>query len=166
MRIVFLSALIVLLVPEILNSSSAGGQKDPPPETRETHKQELEQPDPAGGPSPVKRATSRPGLALDATNISLTTLIKRIMQELGYPCLIDPDVQGIVSVYTHGEIAHGELFPLLERMLQMNGQAIIQVDGMYVITPLQRATKIPYRLIVKSAGTPGSRSAPKDERQP
>ena len=70
------------------------------------------------------------------------------MQELGYSYIIDPQVQGTVSIYTMEEIPKDKAFAVLEQLLQMNGQAIVKQDGMYVIVPLGQSTKIPHKLVV------------------
>ncbi len=84
-------------------------------------------------------------------NAPITTVIKFIMDELKYPYVIDSQVSGTVNLFTAGEIPRDQLFEILERILKMNGYAIVKQDEFYIILPFPQSTKIPHRqILVKS----------------
>lgn len=62
--------------------------------------------------------------------------------EINY--IIDPAVEdGSVTINTYGQLLEGDLFPLLETILRMNGAVAVQVGNTYRIVPLEGVTQAP-----------------------
>ena len=75
---------------------------------------------------------------------SMFELIDVVARRLNLNYTIDPAVaDGTVTINTYGELSEGDLFPLLESILRMNGAAAVKVGGMYHIVPLQGVAQVP-----------------------
>jgi general secretion pathway protein D len=75
----------------------------------------------------------------------IDSVITTVMSQLGYSYIIDPGVQGTVSIFTMREVPHNQLFAVLEQLLKMNGHAIVkQADGVFVILPIGQSPTIPH----------------------
>ncbi|MGH9341394.1 MAG: secretin N-terminal domain-containing protein [Acidobacteriota bacterium] len=127
-----------------------------------------EEPQTTAPPSGV--SSSNRGVRLELDNAPLQSAISMIMQELGYSYIIDPAVSGTVSLFSMGEIPRDKLFEVLERLLKMNGQAIVKQEGIYTILPIGKSPKIPHN-ILRSAPEPASsggavQEAPAEAAQP
>jgi general secretion pathway protein D len=120
-----------------------------------------DQPKPAT-PQPVTPArTARPGISLSFTNAPIDTVVNAIMRELGHSYVIDPSVQGSVSLFTMGDIPTENLFDVLEQILKMNGYSIVRQEGLYIIVPATAGAKVPHRILVK----PEAPAAPEMQNQ-
>lgn len=87
------------------------------------------------------------GIGLKFESVPINRVINSIMQELGYSYVIDPEVQGEVSIYTNGKIPREKLFEVLEQLLMMNSIAIIEQDnGLYAIVPIAESPSIPHKI--------------------
>lgn len=111
--------------------------------------------------SQVKNASSEHGVSFSFTNAPIESVVSAIMKELGYSYVIDPGVSGTVNIYTQGEIPRERLFQILEQLLNMNGQAIVRQEGIYVILPLGGSPRIPGHILVRPRVT-----APAQDRKP
>jgi len=87
------------------------------------------------------------GIGLKFESVPINRVINSIMQELGYSYVIDPEVQGEVSIYTNGKIPREKLFEVLEQLLMMNSIAIIEQDnGLYAIVPIAESPSVPHKI--------------------
>ncbi len=87
------------------------------------------------------------GIGLKFESVPINRVINSVMQELGYSYIIDPEVQGEVSIYTSGRIPREELFEVLEQLLMMNSIAIVeQSNGIYAIVPIAESPTIPHKI--------------------
>ena len=53
--------------------------------------------------------------------------------------LVDPGVKGTVSLQTSRPVRRDALLPILEKLLRMNGAALVEEGGVYKVTPLSSA---------------------------
>lgn len=118
------------------------------------------------GPSTSPRrdrisATSSGGIKLNLKDADIDRLVNMVMQELGYSYVIDPQVQGTVSIFSMREIPRERLFEVLEQLLKMNGVAIVKQEDYFVIVPIGESPTIPHGVLMSSPGT----QAPSPETQ-
>src|SRR5215831_5421211 len=109
---------------------------------------------PASG---APQLTASGGLMLN--NVSLVEFIDILARQLKLNYVLDPGVQGRVTVYTYGEVKPVDLMQLLETMLRVNGAAMIKVGDIYRIVPVARVNQLPLQPITADAKT-----LPDDER--
>ena len=80
------------------------------------------------------------GLKLNFENTSILNVVNVVIKEmLGESYVVDPAVQGTVTLQTTRPIQRDELLPTLELMLRMNGAAVVWRDGLYHIVPTDAA---------------------------
>lgn len=106
-----------------------------------------------GEPSPTRVAappiatTPAGDVTLNFVDADLREVIRAILGDtLGVNYIVDPGVQGSVTMQTSRPMAPSALLSTLEQILSLNGAAMIAADGMYRIVPADRAI----------AGAPGS----------
>ncbi len=116
---------------------------------------------PARPPAQSRRPAAKPGMSFAFKNASIESVVSTIMKELGYSYVIDPQVSGSVNVFTQGDVPKEQLFPILEQLLKMNGQAIVKQDDFYVILPLGQSPQIPGRILMRPQEPP-----PPEEQTP
>ncbi len=98
-------------------------------------------------PTSAKLESTESGIGLKFESVAINRVINSIMQELGYSYVIDPEVQGEVSIYTSGKIPREKLFEVLEQLLMMNSIAIVEQDnGMYAVVPIAESPTIPHKI--------------------
>jgi general secretion pathway protein D len=86
------------------------------------------------------REQSDGDVKLNFQNANLLEVVKVIlgdMLQINY--VIDPEVQGTVSMQSTRALRREDLIPTLELMLRMNNAALVTTDGIYRIVPLPRA---------------------------
>ena len=86
------------------------------------------------------REQSDGDVKLNFQNANLLEVVKVIlgdMLQINY--VIDPEVQGTVSMQSTRALRREDLIPTLELMLRMNNAALVTTDGVYRIVPLPRA---------------------------
>jgi len=106
------------------------------------------------------------GIGLKFESVPINRVINSVMQELGYSYVIDPDVQGEVTIYTSGKIPREQLFEVLEQLLMMNNLAIVeQANGIYAVVPIAESPTIPHK-IHTSFDEGGETSAEGQETEP
>src|SRR5216683_3123288 len=76
-------------------------------------------------------------------NVSLTAVIDILAQKLKINYILDPRVNGKVTINTYGEIKPMDVRQLLETILRMNGAAMVQVGDLYRIVPAADAVHLP-----------------------
>src|SRR5207249_1510177 len=57
--------------------------------------------------------------------------------------ILDPRVQGKVTIYTYGEVKPVDLMPLLQTILRVNNAAMVQVGELYRIGPINAISSLP-----------------------
>ena len=120
----------------------------------------------AGRPSSARVESSEAGIGLKFESVPINRVINSIMQELGYSYVIDPEVQGEVSIYTSGKIPREELFEVLEQLLMMNSIAIVeQENGLFAVVPIAESPTIPHKIntSMTKSKAPAAEGAPDKE---
>jgi general secretion pathway protein D len=76
-------------------------------------------------------------VTLNFVNASLEEVLKAVMGDiLGANYVVDPKAQGsTVTLQTNRPIKRSDVLPVLERVLQGNGLALVQSDGTYQVVP-------------------------------
>ena len=79
-------------------------------------------------------------IKLNFQNANLLEVIKVILGDmLGVTYVVDPGVQGAVSMQTTKPLSRDDMIPTLELLLRMNDAALVIEDGIYRIMPLALA---------------------------
>ncbi len=91
----------------------------------------------------VTATGERPGFVLNIQGASLIQVIDILAQRLKINYILDPRVQGTVTISTFGEIRDVDTRQLLETVLRMNGAAMVQVGEIYRIVPIAQAGSLP-----------------------
>src|SRR5262245_34868312 len=94
------------------------------------------------------RLTSSQGFLLGG--VSLTEMIDIIAKMLKINYILDPRVQGKVTIYTYGEVKPVDLMPLLETILRVNNAAIVKVGELYRIVPINTISNLPLEPIMNA----------------
>jgi general secretion pathway protein D len=92
--------------------------------------------------------------------VSLTEMIDVIAKELKINYILDPRVQGKVTIYTYGEVKPVDLMPLLETLLRVNGAAIVKVGEFYRVIPIAAISRLPVPVEMNA----DQKTLPEDER--
>src|SRR5687767_14129911 len=91
--------------------------------------------------APVTITPSTGGLTLQ--NASLREVIDILAQRLQINYIIDPRVNGAVTINTYGETKNIDNRTLLDTILRINNAAMIQVGEIYRIVPLTDVQRLP-----------------------
>lgn len=92
--------------------------------------------------SEEKTATAEPEVTLNFENTDIREVARVILGDLlGVSYILDPRVNGAVTLYTGRPLPQNALLSTLETLLRMNGAAVVQVDGVYQVLPLANAVK-------------------------
>ncbi|MCU7813910.1 MAG: type II secretion system secretin GspD [Candidatus Thiodiazotropha sp. (ex Rostrolucina anterorostrata)] len=79
-------------------------------------------------------------ITLNFERADLREVIQTILGELlKESYILDPAVKGTVTIQTGKPLSQNDLLATLETLLQMNGAAMVQVDGVYRILPISAA---------------------------
>ncbi len=115
---------------------------------------------PAGQAPPAvpPAITGGPGVGFRLENADLNQFINLVASELKVNYVLDPAVKGAVTISTSGELKPGDLLPILETVLKMNGATAIKTGNFYRIVPLVAAPKTPLSLYS------GDKELPADDR--
>lgn len=82
------------------------------------------------------------GFTLNFADADLREVVRAILGDtLGANFVVDPNVQGTVTLQTSRPIARSALLPTLESVLGLNGAALVQVDGLYKVLPADQAVR-------------------------
>ncbi len=95
------------------------------------------------GQAPSKPSGANTRVRFSCVDCDLLEFVRNVANELKLNYILDPDVQGVVSIHTYGEIRRSDLMAVLETVLQINGAAIAKVGAMYRIFPSQNAKQLP-----------------------
>lgn len=81
-----------------------------------------------------------PGVALDFEDTPLREFVGVVLGEmLNENYLIDPAVDGTVTLRTAAPVSQGDLLPLLQQILEMNNAVMRQSNGFYQVLPASAA---------------------------
>ncbi len=83
-------------------------------------------------------------VALNFVNADIREVVDTVLgTTLKVNYLLDPRVQGIVTMHTTQPVPREAIFGLLEDVLAVNGAAIVQDAGLYKIVPITEAAQTP-----------------------
>ena len=121
----------------------AWAQPAAPPAPAQPAAQPPAQP-PATAPAtaPAQPAAGALG-GLNFYNVSLVEVIDILAQKLKINYILDPKVNGKVTINTYGEIKPVDVRQLLETILRINGAVMVQVGDLYRIVPAADAVRLP-----------------------
>jgi general secretion pathway protein D len=176
----FLVRSIPLVCIAGLAISSLGQQQPPaqqPPAQQPAAQQTPAQPPatpPAAQPPATPPAAQQPSVTVAAQpapqpatsqllsfdNVPLRELINLFGKLMKINFILDPRVDGKVTVHTYGEVRAFDYMPLLQTILRVNGAAIVQVGDLYRIVPLNTISQLPLSPLVN----PDPNKLPEDER--
>jgi general secretion pathway protein D len=98
---------------------------------------------PAGAvPSGTRTVDADGAVAFNFVNVDIRDIVREILGEqlhLGY--VIDPKVQGTATVQTGAPIPRDAVLPTLENVLRANGLALVNLNGLYRVLPIEDATR-------------------------
>ena len=144
----------------------------PPPPAEEAKPAQAAKPLPPAGQPQTASPTTLPQVAPSSAprltdtgafmlpNASLTEMIRILAGRLKINYIIDPAVQGTVTIYTYGEIKPVDEMQLLETILRINGATIVKVGDLYRIVPMNRVSQLPISPSVNA----DPKTLPDDER--
>lgn len=90
--------------------------------------------------TPQIRMTPDGDVTLNFVDADLREVVRAILGDtLGANYIVDPGVQGSVTMQTSQPMAPAALLSTLEQILSLNGAALVAADGMYQIVPADRA---------------------------
>ena len=93
-------------------------------------------------------------MGFNCVQCSLAEFVRSLAGELELNYLLDPGVQGTVSIHTYGRMRRSDLRSLLETVLEINGAAMVRQGAVYRILPSQNARQLP--LQVRQGGGPAA----------
>ncbi len=101
----------------------------------------------AAAAKPVKPAavtTTAPGagVTLNFEGASIRDVVKVVFETLKENYVIDPQVQGEVTVQTSRPLAADQLLPTLETLLRMNNAVLVREGGVYRVVPAAGALRL------------------------
>ena len=101
----------------------------------------------AAAAKPVKPAavtTTAPGagVTLNFEGASIRDVVKVVFETLKENYVIDPQVQGEVTVQTSRPLAADQLLPTLETLLRMNNAVLVREGGVYRVVPAAGAVRL------------------------
>ncbi len=106
--------------------------------------QQAQEQTPAPRP-PAPPAAGSAGFSLNLTGATLQEVIDILARQLKINYILDPQVRGVVTINTYGELDLPEVMPLLLTILRMNGATAVQVGNLYRIVPAKDAGRLPVR---------------------
>jgi general secretion pathway protein D len=93
---------------------------------------------------------------LNFEEIDIREVVKLILGELlGRTYVVDPAVAGTVTMHNEAPVSRDALLPVLEVLLQMNGAALVEMDGGYRVVPLAKAPRAMRRPVTDGRVRPG-----------
>lgn len=94
--------------------------------------------DPSAVAQPSLSTTAGGETAINFRDAPIAQVVKSILGDvLGEPYVIDPSVQGTISLQTSGALPATAILPTLEQALQLNGLALFRANGIYQIAPIE-----------------------------
>ncbi|MCZ2153337.1 MAG: hypothetical protein LC114_05465, partial [Bryobacterales bacterium] len=153
--------------PAAAQSQATAQAPDSPAQSQQTPNTAAQ---PAATPAPATTSTapaqpSTPiagqSLVLDFNGADLRTVIDLLARQLKINYILDPRVDGNVTIRTYGEIRAVEVRSILETILRINGASMVEVGDIYRIVPSSEAVNLPLSPMVNasSAQLPGGEEA-------
>jgi general secretion pathway protein D len=165
LRLVIAYAVIVAQIAPAQVVVPPGFNRPPAPQTQQQQQQAPPAaPNAAAAPEPQAQAQTQvsTGVAtsgLSLTNASLREVIDILARQLKISYILDPRVQGGVTINTYGETKAMDNRALLDTILRINGYAMIPQGDIYRIVPLNDVQRMPGLKPEVSGNT-----APEDDR--
>ena len=100
---------------------------------------------PSAPPSPTVRTTEPPrgsGVVFNFDSADLYEVIRVMAEIMKINYIIDPRVKGVVNIHSVGQIPTGDVFPIFQSILKMNGAIAVKKDNLYEIVPFGDAKKL------------------------
>lgn len=91
-------------------------------------------------------------IALNFDSADLNEVIAVIADQIDMKYIIDPGVQGVVTIRTAGGISRERLLSLFQLILEVNGLTAVKDGEFYRITPMVGVSRLPIRLRMQMAG--------------
>src|SRR5215831_8659116 len=89
--------------------------------------------------TPAPETLEDEAVVLNFEGADIREVIHSLATALGINYVIDPRVQGQVTIRTTGKIARRDLFPIFHQILRSNGIAAVKVGDIYQIGPVGEA---------------------------
>jgi len=126
--------------------TEASAKPEPAPEPSPELGEEAEQP----------QKDQQAGLVLNFDDADIYEVIRVIADLLKINYIVDPGVQGKITIHTAGKLSHDDLWPVFHRILEVNGLTVVQQKGLYRVASLKDASglPIPYRFGMEQEGIP------------
>jgi general secretion pathway protein D len=86
------------------------------------------------------------GASLVFNNADLIQVVQVIANLLHLNYILDPNVKGVVTITTMGDISSADLMQILQTLLRINGATAIQTGNLWQIVPLKSVHQIPIRM--------------------
>ncbi len=112
-------------------------------------------------PAQPAPAVAGQALVLDFNGADLRTVIDLLARQLRINYILDPRVDGSVTIRTYGEIRAVEVRSILETILRINGASMVEVGDIYRIVPSGEAVNLPLSPMVNASAAqlPGGEEA-------
>jgi general secretion pathway protein D len=95
-------------------------------------------------------------VVLNFDNADVEVVVQAVAEIVGFNYVFGPNVRGRkVTVQTVGKISREDLLPFLLTILDANGLAAVQTDGVYRIITREGASQTPVRTVVGREAAPG-----------
>jgi len=94
-------------------------------------------------------------MVLNFERADIREVIHSLATALGISYMLDPRIEGEVTIRTSGKISRRELFPLFSQILRQNGIAVVKTGDIYQILPVAEAKT--RAIIRRGAATSGAR---------
>jgi general secretion pathway protein D len=79
-------------------------------------------------------------ITLNVVDVELREVVRLVLQDaLGVNYVIDPSVGGRITVQTTRPVPAGDLVPVLDAVLRMNGAALVQTGDLFRVMPIDQA---------------------------
>lgn len=80
------------------------------------------------------------GVTLNFVDADLREVIRAVLEDmLDLNYVVDPNVQGRVTLQTSQPLEPGQVLPTLEELLRMNGAALVETEGLFRVLPADQA---------------------------
>jgi general secretion pathway protein D len=97
------------------------------------------QPPPGPATAAITRAATGE-VTLNVVDADLREVVRMVLQDaLGANYVIDPTVQGTITVQTSQPVPAEDLAPILDAVLRVNGAALVQDGDLYKVVPIDQA---------------------------
>ena len=103
-------------------------------------------PEPAVVQQPAAPPTGDPAVGFNCVQCSLAEFVRSLAGELRLNYVLDPGVEGTVTIHTYGRMRRSDLRSLLETVLEVNGAAMVRQGAVYRILPSQNARRLPLQV--------------------